>query len=95
MIGTTQKLCRGALTRDLQARNQDEIMLKPSNAMRYLGYYTDAGAYYYYNTEEDLNYDETFEFIRDYVERTKYPIKFRHGIFLNDRPFLIKPSDSR
>ena len=47
--------------------------------MRYLGYYTDAGAYYYYNTEDGMNYDETFEFIRDYVERTKFPIKFRNG----------------
>ena len=56
-----------------------EILLKPSYALRYLGYYTDAGAYYYYNTEDGMNYDETFEFIRDYVERTKFPIKFRHG----------------
>ena len=56
-----------------------EIVLKPSYAMRYIGYYTDAGAYYYYNTEDGMNYDETFEFIRDYVERTKFPIKFRQG----------------
>ena len=25
--------------------------------MRYLGYYTDAGAYYYYNTEPGMNYE--------------------------------------
>ena len=51
--------------------------------MRYLGYYTDAGAYYYYNTEDGMNYDETFEFIRDYVERTKFPVKFRKGTIKN------------
>ena len=58
-------------------------MLKPRYAMRYLGYYTDAGAYYYYNTEDEMNYDETFEFIRDYVERIKFPIKFRHRTMKN------------
>ena len=59
------------------------VMLKPRYAMRYLGYYTDAGAYYYYNTEDEMNYDETFEFIRDYVERIKFPIKFRHRTMKN------------
>ena len=29
-----------------------------ANELRYLGYYTDAGAYYYYNTEEGLDYDQ-------------------------------------
>ena len=53
------------------------MVLEPRYAMRYLGYYTDAGAYYYYNTEDGMNYDETFEFIREYVERTKFPVKFR------------------
>ena len=44
--------------------------------MRYLGYYTDAGAYYYYNTEPGMNYEETFDYIRDYADDTNYPIRF-------------------
>ena len=44
--------------------------------MRYFGYYTDAGAYYYYNTEEGMNYDETFEFIREYTDRVNIPVRF-------------------
>ncbi|CAF3945609.1 unnamed protein product [Rotaria sordida] len=27
--------------------------------INYLGYYTDAGGYYYYNTEQEINYEET------------------------------------
>jgi len=44
--------------------------------MRYLGYYTDAGAYYYYNTEPGMNYEKTFDYIRDYADDTNYPIRF-------------------
>ena len=29
------------------------------DTVNYLGYWTDAGAYYYYNTEPDKNYEET------------------------------------
>ena len=44
--------------------------------MRYLGYYTDAGAYYYYNTEPGMNYEETFDYIGTYADQTNFPIRF-------------------
>ena len=45
---------------------------------RYLGYYNDAGAYYYYHTEEGMNYDETFQHIRRHLDKTEWPVRFTH-----------------
>ena len=38
--------------------NKSVAKRNSANELRYLGYYTDAGAYYYYNTEEGLDYDQ-------------------------------------
>ena len=45
--------------------------------VRYLGYYTDAGAYYYYHTEDNMNYDQ--------VRKSLY--KKDQGKFLSMRSF--------
>jgi hypothetical protein len=35
--------------------------------LNYLGYYTDGGAYYYYNTEQGINYEETIVNVRHQI----------------------------
>ncbi|CAF1203745.1 unnamed protein product [Rotaria sordida] len=42
-----------------RAYNRDKQYRINDITINYLGYYTDGGAYYYYNTESDLNYEET------------------------------------
>jgi hypothetical protein len=42
-----------------QAYNRTDQYRQNDITVKYLGYYTDGGAYYYYNTEGALNYEET------------------------------------
>ncbi|CAG0900286.1 unnamed protein product [Darwinula stevensoni] len=42
----------------------------------YLGYYTDNGAFYYYNTEEGMNYEETVLAVVDHLSEIGLPIKY-------------------
>jgi hypothetical protein len=41
------------------AYNRKNLYRENDITVKYLGYYTDGGAYYYYNTEGQLNYEET------------------------------------
>mmetsp|Transcript_37428 Transcript_37428/g.117006 ORF Transcript_37428/g.117006 Transcript_37428/m.117006 type:complete len:541 (+) Transcript_37428:1079-2701(+) len=45
-------------------------------SLRYLGYATDNGAYYYYHTEDGVNYEETLEDVHDYAEKIGVPYKY-------------------
>ncbi|CAG0889291.1 unnamed protein product [Cyprideis torosa] len=42
----------------------------------YLGYYTDNGAYYYYNTEEGMNYEETVKAVVQHCKENQIPIRY-------------------
>lgn len=42
----------------------------------YLGFWTDNGGYYYYNTERGINYEETMISIKQYFEKNAIPIKY-------------------
>ena len=41
-----------------------------------LGYYTDTGAYYWYNTEANLTYEQTFIKLKEYHLREQIPIQY-------------------
>ncbi len=42
----------------------------------YLGYWTDNGGYYYYNTEKGMNYEETMMTIKEYFDKNNIPINY-------------------
>ena len=42
----------------------------------HLGYNTNAGAYYYYNREEGMNYEETMGYVSNYMRTNKIPIRW-------------------
>jgi len=44
---------------------KDPDLWKEDFSLRFLGYTTDNGAYYYYNTEPGMNYEETILSILD------------------------------
>ena len=45
-------------------------------SLQYLGYTTDNGAYYYYNTEPDLDYGTTLSDVKKYADSQKLPYKY-------------------
>ncbi|XP_041369874.1 uncharacterized protein LOC121383842 [Gigantopelta aegis] len=45
-------------------------------SLNYLGYWTDNGAYYYYNTEANKTYEETIIDIKTYTDQINLPIKY-------------------
>lgn len=63
-----------------------EILLKYHDSNRkdlyanvvtsYLGFWTDNGGYYYYNTEKGMNYEETMLSIKQYFEEDAIPIMY-------------------
>lgn len=44
-------------------------------AVSHLSYWTDNGAYYYYRTEKDMNYEDTMVAVKDHIEKENIPIK--------------------
>ncbi|CAL1533730.1 unnamed protein product [Lymnaea stagnalis] len=44
--------------------------------VNYLGYWTDNGAYYYYNTEKDKNYEATIIDVVNYINNTRTPFQY-------------------
>lgn len=42
----------------------------------YLGYWTDNGAYYYYKTAPDMNYDETLMKVKEYSDGLNIPYRY-------------------
>lgn len=41
----------------------------------YIGYWTDNGAFYYYNTEDGKNYQQTILDVKTYAEKMKLPYR--------------------
>ncbi len=56
----------------------------------YLQFSTDRGAYYYYHTEPDMNYQDTLMTIKEYVDQIGLPIRS----WLMDSWFYFKGADS-
>ncbi|CAF5116774.1 unnamed protein product, partial [Rotaria magnacalcarata] len=56
-----------------QAFNRTDINRVNDITINYLGYYTDNGGYYYYNTEPDMNYEETMV---DVAHKIKLPFHY-------------------
>lgn len=56
----------------------------------YLQFSTDHGAYYYYHTEQDMNYQDTILAVKDYVDKLGLPIRS----WLMDSWFYFKGSDA-
>ena len=44
--------------------------------VNYVGYYTDNGAYYYYNTEEGKTYEQTVNDVVDHASFKEIPYKY-------------------
>lgn len=44
--------------------------------LNYLGYWTDNGAYYYYNTELGTNYEKTLKDVYDYAKQNNIPYRY-------------------
>lgn len=44
--------------------------------LQYLGYYTDNGAYYYYNPAPGLNYEQTLVSVKEYAAKEAIPYRF-------------------
>jgi len=57
--------------------------------LSYLGYWTDNGAYYYYKTEEGLNYEQTLLKVKEEADRLSVPF----GYFQVDSWWYVKSTD--
>ncbi|XP_046547192.1 uncharacterized protein LOC124257216 [Haliotis rubra] len=55
---------------------KDNAYRQSDLTLNYVGYWTDGGAYYYYNTEPGKNYEETILDVRAYVNRTGIPYRY-------------------
>jgi hypothetical protein len=44
--------------------------------INYLGYYTDNGAYYYYSTQSNMNYEQTIIYIKENLTMPIHSIQF-------------------
>ena len=49
---------------------------KEDFSMRYLGYTTDNGAYYYYKTEPGKNYEQTILDLKQYTVTERIPVRW-------------------
>ncbi|XP_071096504.1 uncharacterized protein [Haliotis cracherodii] len=64
----------GKLLRTYHAK--DQKMREADFTLNYLGYWTDGGAFYYYNTEKNKNYEQTILDVRAEVEKNKIPYRY-------------------
>ncbi|XP_071111597.1 uncharacterized protein [Haliotis cracherodii] len=64
----------GSLMREYYGK--DNAYRQSDLTLNYVGYWTDGGAYYYYNEEPGKNYEETILDVRDYAHRTSIPYRY-------------------
>jgi hypothetical protein len=55
---------------------KDPNLWQEDYSMKNLGYTTSNGAFYYYNTEPNQNYEETMLALKDYTVQAKIPVKW-------------------
>lgn len=66
----------GILIRSLHGTKQTPNAPIGDTTLSYLGYTTDNGAYYYYNTVSGMNYQQTMLQIKSYADSVKLPYKY-------------------
>ncbi|XP_076450230.1 uncharacterized protein LOC143286522 [Babylonia areolata] len=59
-----------------QYYEKDEKYRNTDLTVNYLGYWTDAGAYYYYNTELNKNYEQTILDVKNYSDSVHLPFRY-------------------
>ena len=64
----------------LEHQNKKKLKDYGNDLIRdYIGYWTDKGAYYYYNTDDDNgNYDETIRKVANHFEEKNIPFRYIH-----------------
>ncbi|MEW6203596.1 MAG: hypothetical protein AB1546_16600 [bacterium] len=60
----------------LLAGGKNRVAKDASFTLKYLGYWTDNGAYYYYRTEPDKNYETTLLEMGEYIKDNNIPIGY-------------------
>ena len=60
----------------LSTYNKQRYAYKRDPAMQQLGYSTDNGAYYYYNTQPGKNYEQTLYDVKDYAVAQNIPYRY-------------------
>ncbi|VDI03427.1 Hypothetical predicted protein [Mytilus galloprovincialis] len=65
-----------ALRKVSGASPKKEFYRQNDVTLKYLGYWTDNGAYYYYNTEANKTYEQTMKDVFDYAQREKIPYRY-------------------
>jgi hypothetical protein len=60
----------------LKIGGKSRSSLVPDKTLSHLGYWTDNGAYYYYNTEQGKDYQDTMLHIADYLKENEIPAKY-------------------
>jgi hypothetical protein len=60
----------------MKASGKRPVGVNETPFLKYLGYWTDNGAYYYYRTEPDKNYETTLLDVNDYLKRESIPARY-------------------
>ena len=66
----------GAMMRGYYGKEDANVAYEKDVTLQYLGFTTDNGAYYYYNTVPDMNYQQTVESIKSYADDLRIPYKY-------------------
>lgn len=66
----------GSVVRKYHNKGDMRQSVEKDITLRYLGYTTDNGAYYYYKTVDGLNYQDTMTSIKQYAENLSVPYKY-------------------
>ena len=62
---------------EILLREGGKVLTTPDDVVtEYLGYWTDNGAYYYYNTVQGMNYENTIVEISEYFKQQNIPVKY-------------------
>lgn len=66
----------GELMRKYYNKHNSTVSREKDITLQYLGYTTDNGAYYYYNTEPNKNYEDTLIDLKAYADNNEIPYKY-------------------
>jgi hypothetical protein len=66
----------GSLLRDVYSKPSLQSARSKDITLQYLGYSTDNGAYYYYNTVPGMNYQQTMLEVKKYADEMKIPYTY-------------------
>jgi len=66
----------GSLMRSYYGKGDARSASKRDITLQYLGFTTDNGAYYYYNTAPNMNYEETMNAVKKYADSVQIPYQY-------------------